>query len=82
VDSLKPGGRLGVISFHSLEDRIVKRTLRRLSGIYDGPGRFAPAPLPQFVKLIHPGGIAASEAECAANPPSRSARLRVAERLS
>lgn len=79
--SLRPGGRLAVISFHSLEDRIVKQTLRRLAGIYDGPGRAAPAALPKTLKLIHPGGLAPSEAEAAANPPSRSARLRVAERL-
>ncbi|HJU84824.1 MAG TPA: 16S rRNA (cytosine(1402)-N(4))-methyltransferase RsmH [Holophagaceae bacterium] len=82
VEHLRPGGRLAVISFHSLEDRIVKQTLRRLAGTYDGPGRFAPEPLPKLVKLVHPGGIAPSEAECAANPPSRSARLRVAERLA
>ena len=78
---LRPGGRLAVISFHSLEDRIVKQTLRRLAGIYDGPGRLAPEPLPKLLKLVHPGGLTPSEAECAANPPSRSARLRVAERL-
>ena len=76
-----PGGRLAVISFHSLEDRIVKRTLRRLAGIYDGPGRTAPVELPKGMRLIHAGGVAPSEAEAAANPPSRSARLRVAERL-
>lgn len=81
VSHLRPGGRLGVISFHSLEDRIVKQTLRRLAGIYDGPGRTAPMVLPKVVKLIHPGGLAPSEAEASANPPSRSARLRVAERL-
>ena len=82
VGALKPGGRLAVISFHSLEDRIVKQTLRRLAGIYDGPGRTAPVALPRIVKLVHPGGIAPGEAEVAANPPSRSARLRVAERLA
>lgn len=81
IEALRPGGRLAVISFHSLEDRIVKQTFRRLAGIYDGPGRFAPEPLPKLIKLIHPGGLEASEAELAANPPSRSARLRVAERL-
>ncbi len=81
VSHLKPGGRLAVISFHSLEDRIVKQTFRRLAGIYDGPGRTAPVPLPKVLKLIHAGGLAPSEAEAAANPPSRSARLRVAERL-
>lgn len=82
VCHLRPGGRLAVISFHSLEDRIVKQTLRRLAGIYDGPGRVAPVELPRIVKLVHPGGLAPSETEAAANPPSRSARLRVAERLS
>ena len=82
VSHLKPGGRLGVISFHSLEDRIVKQTFRRLAGQYDGPGRVPPAPLPKLVTLIHPGGLAPSEEECAANPPSRSARLRVAERVA
>ncbi|MFN8012529.1 MAG: 16S rRNA (cytosine(1402)-N(4))-methyltransferase RsmH [Holophagaceae bacterium] len=81
VKALRPGGRLGVISFHSLEDRIVKQTLRRLAGVYDGPGRHAPAELPKLVRLVHPGGFAPSAEECAANPPSRSARLRVAEKL-
>ena len=81
VALLRPGGRLAVISFHSLEDRIVKQTLRRLAGIYDGPGRTAPVVLPKILKLIHAGGFAPSEAEAAANPPSRSARLRVAELL-
>lgn len=82
VSSLKPGGRLGVITFHSLEDRIVKQTLRRLAGQYDGPGRVPPAPLPRLVKLVHPGGIVPGADECATNPPSRSARLRIAERLA
>ena len=80
--SLKPGGRLGVISFHSLEDRIAKQTLRLLAGIYDGPGRTAPAPLPRHLRLIHAGGLKASDAEASINPPSRSARLRIGERLS
>jgi len=79
--ALKPGGRIGVISFHSLEDRIAKQTLRRLAGIYDGPGRTAPEPLPRRLRLIHAGGLKAGEAEAAANPPSRSARLRIGERL-
>jgi 16S rRNA (cytosine1402-N4)-methyltransferase len=82
IAHLRPGGRLAVISFHSLEDRLVKQTLRRLSGIYDGPGRVAPIELPKIVRLISPGGLAPSEAEVSANPASRSARLRVAERLS
>jgi 16S rRNA (cytosine1402-N4)-methyltransferase len=82
VQSLKPGGRLGAISFHSLEDRIVKQTLRRLAGRYDGPGRAAPEPLPSVIRLLHPGGLKASEAEARTHPPSRSARLRIGERLS
>jgi 16S rRNA (cytosine1402-N4)-methyltransferase len=78
---LKPGGRMGVISFHSLEDRIAKQTFRRLAGIYDGPGRSSPVALPRQVRLIHAGGLKATEAERLSNPPSRSARLRLAERL-
>jgi 16S rRNA (cytosine1402-N4)-methyltransferase len=81
VRRLKPGGRLGVISFHSLEDRIVKQTLRRLAGIYDGPGRTSPEPLPKRLQLITPRGLTASEAEISSNPPSRSARLRIGERI-
>ena len=71
-----------MISFHSLEDRIVKQTLRRLAGIYDGPGRTAPEPLPRRLRLIHAGGLKPGDAEAAANPPSRSARLRIGERLA
>jgi len=82
VAILKPGGRIGVISFHSLEDRIVKHTLRRLAGVYDGPGRTAPEVLPQHIRLIHPGGLKPTDSEIAQNPPSRSARLRIGERLS
>jgi 16S rRNA (cytosine1402-N4)-methyltransferase len=82
VASLKPGGRLGIISFHSLEDRIAKQTLRRLAGIYDGPGRTAPQPLPRILRLIHAGGLKPGDAEAQANPPSRSARLRIGERLA
>lgn len=78
---LKVGGRIGVISFHSLEDRIVKQTLRRLAGIYDGPGRTSPEPMPKLLQLIHTRGLTPTDAETAANPPSRSARLRIAERL-
>jgi 16S rRNA (cytosine1402-N4)-methyltransferase len=81
VEHLKPGGRIGIISFHSLEDRIVKRTLRSLAGVWDGPGRQPPEPLEKKVRLVHPKGLAPTEAECAANPPSRSARLRIAERI-
>ena len=78
---LTEGGILAVVSFHSLEDRIVKQTLRRLAGIHDGPGRVPPSPLPKQLRLIYGGGIAPTEDETRANPPSRSARLRIGERL-
>ncbi|MCL1893819.1 MAG: 16S rRNA (cytosine(1402)-N(4))-methyltransferase RsmH [Holophagaceae bacterium] len=81
VSVLKTCGRIGIISFHSLEDRIVKQTFRRLAGIYDGQGREAPSPLPKFLRIISPGGIVPGEAELISNPPSRSARLRLAQRV-
>lgn len=81
VGALKACGRIGIISFHSLEDRIVKQTYRRFAGIFDGPGRESPSALPKILQLISPRGIKPSEAECIANPPSRSARLRLAQRM-
>lgn len=82
VDLLEPGGRLAVISFHSLEDRIVKRFMRDESRPPVLPRRLPvraadlPAPRLQLVgKAMRP-----SEAEVAANPRARSAVLRVAER--
>lgn len=69
AEALAPGGRLGVISFHSLEDRIVKRTLRSL----------AQGPEPRLVVLTKKPLIP-SEEERRANPRARSAKLRVAER--
>ena len=80
--ALRPGGRLAVISFHSLEDRIVKRFMRDESRPPVLPRRLPvraadlPAPRLQLVgKATRPG-----EAEVAANPRARSAVLRVAER--
>ena len=71
VDMLRPGGRIAVISFHSLEDRIVKHTFRAL----------AERPYPQVAVLTKKPQVP-SDAECRANPRARSAKLRVAERLS
>jgi 16S rRNA (cytosine1402-N4)-methyltransferase len=78
-----PGGRLAVIAFHSLEDRIVKRTLKALSGICT-----CPPGLPEcrcgrrrLVRLLHRRPVTPSEVEMADNPRSRSAKLRGAERL-
>lgn len=79
---LRPGGRIAAIAFHSLEDRLVKRTLRRLSGrCVCPPGTFAchcdPVELLE-VLTAHP--MRPDDAEIAANPRARSARLRVAAR--
>jgi 16S rRNA (cytosine1402-N4)-methyltransferase len=79
--SLAVGGRLAVISFHSLEDRLVKHFIRRESQPDPAFARLPIAP-PHFPKLKQIGKKQrASEAEVAANPRARSAILRVAERL-
>lgn len=80
---LAPGGRLAVVSFHSLEDRIVKRFLRIRSGSEGGGSRHLPdlsglRRAPSFEKPARP--TRAGEAECARNPRARSATLRVAVR--
>ncbi len=83
AERLAPGGRLAVISFHSLEDRIVKHTLRRLEGQCT-----CPPDLPvcrcgarTLVRRLTTKPIRPSEAEMRANSRSRSARLRAAERV-
>lgn len=83
VEHLKEGGRMSIISFHSLEDRIVKRFMREMAQ-GDKVPKFVPiraADVPQGkIKLVGKP-VFASEAELAANPRARSAVLRVAERL-
>lgn len=75
---LRPGGRLAVISFHSLEDRIVKQFITQHSReVYDRRAPFAP-PVPMKLRAI--ARIKPSEAEVQANPRARSAILRIAER--
>ncbi len=83
---LAPGGKLAVVSFHSLEDRIVKAFLRARTGQSARPSRHMPevgstGPEPSFTATVR-GAIKPSDAEIAANPRARSARLRVAERTS
>jgi 16S rRNA (cytosine1402-N4)-methyltransferase len=74
VDLLAPVGRLAVISFHSLEDRIVKLFFRSESG-YGGSEQ------PARLQIITKKPIEAGEQEARANPRSRSAKLRIAERV-
>jgi 16S rRNA (cytosine1402-N4)-methyltransferase len=80
---LGAGGRLAVVTFHSLEDRIVKAFLAERSGKTRGVSRHAPpaqtGPAPSF-ELLFNGPKVASEAETAANPRARSAKLRAATR--
>ncbi len=81
---LRPEGRLAVVTFHSLEDRVVKHFLDRRSGKGGGGSRHLP-PQAQTVRapsfrLVHKGVVAPTEAETAANPRARSAKLRAAER--
>jgi 16S rRNA (cytosine1402-N4)-methyltransferase len=83
-DLLKPGGRLAIITFHSLEDRIVKRAFRDASRAeIDRPEWPAPRPNPNYVyRIITRKGVAPGDPEISRNPRSRSSRLRVVERLN
>ncbi|MEC8794331.1 MAG: 16S rRNA (cytosine(1402)-N(4))-methyltransferase, partial [Pseudomonadota bacterium] len=82
---LAPGGRLAVVSFHSLEDRRVKNFLRARAGQAPRPSRHVPqaalrkAPPTSFRDLTR-RPLRPADAETAANPRARSARLRLAER--
>ncbi|MDO4548860.1 MAG: 16S rRNA (cytosine(1402)-N(4))-methyltransferase RsmH [Clostridia bacterium] len=81
--ALNPGGRLAVIAFHSLEDRIVKQTFRALSDPCECP-RDIPVCVcgkKPVVKLVTRKPLKPSDAELKANPRSRSATMRVCERL-
>ena len=82
---LSPGGRLVVVSFHSLEDRIVKRFMTRVSGRTGAPSRHDPAGLMTRdvanFRLLSARALRPGDSETAHNPRSRSARLRALERL-
>lgn len=82
IGALRPGGRIAVLSYHSGEDRIVKDRLARAAGRCDCPdGLPCVCGAIQTVRLLRRFGGVASAEEIAANPRSRSARLRVAERV-
>ena len=83
IDMLKPGGRLCVITFHSLEDRIVKRIFKEKSEVNDLvkglpiiPDEYKP-----IIKLINKKPIIASDSELGENSRSKSAKLRIIERV-
>jgi 16S rRNA (cytosine1402-N4)-methyltransferase len=80
---LKTGGRLAVVTFHSLEDRVVKVFLNARAGREGEGSRHAPprqaGPAPSF-QLLHNGVRAPTDAEINANPRARSAKLRAAIR--
>ena len=82
--SLRPGGRIAVVTFHSLEDRIVKRFFRERSGGTPAGSRHRPVLAdpnePTFEKVAKP--VSPTERELAGNPRSRSARLRSATRTA
>lgn len=84
---LKPNGRLVVVTFHSLEDRLVKRFFQKRSGKTSGVSRYVPAPdksdvhVPSF-QIVNARGVTAGNSELAVNPRARSARLRSGIRTS
>lgn len=82
--ALRPGGRLAVVTFHSLEDRIVKQYFQLASGQDPNANRYAPPAATEAARyrLLTKRAITADAGELAANPRARSAKLRVAERLS
>ncbi|HYX27097.1 MAG TPA: 16S rRNA (cytosine(1402)-N(4))-methyltransferase RsmH [Pyrinomonadaceae bacterium] len=83
VDYLEQAGRLAVISFHSLEDRIIKRTLLRLSGKCQCPPRLPKCicGATKQVEILTKRAIVPDEVEIEENPRSRSAKLRCAEKI-
>jgi 16S rRNA (cytosine1402-N4)-methyltransferase len=82
LDALAVGGRIAVLAYHSLEDRLVKRALTDRSADTTPPGLPVPLPSaqPEF-RLLTRGAEKPSEAETEANPRAASARLRAAERI-
>jgi 16S rRNA (cytosine1402-N4)-methyltransferase len=84
IDNLNENGRLAIISFHSLEDRIVKRTLQKLSGKCDCPPNFpiCVCSAEKKVEILTRKPMVPTEFEIEANPRARSAKLRAARKLN
>lgn len=82
VEVLKPEGRLAVISFHSLEDRLIKQFIQKESSLPEDSGWGLPQQPQDTRRLKKISRVRASDEEVKANPRSRSAWLRVAERLA
>jgi 16S rRNA (cytosine1402-N4)-methyltransferase len=80
--ALKPGGLLAVVTFHSLEDRIVKRFFQLASGHDPNANRYAPAKADTVARfdMVTRKAVAPDEAEVARNPRARSAKLRIGRR--
>ena len=80
--ALKPGGQLAVVTFHSVEDRMVKRFLQARSGGMANANRYVPETIQDIAafKVKKRKAIIATADELAENPRSRSAKLRVATR--
>jgi 16S rRNA (cytosine1402-N4)-methyltransferase len=78
IKFLSPGGKIGVLSFHSLEDRIVKNIFREAA---KPPGKRERVPVPPLLRLLTKKPLEPSFEEKRANPRSRSAKLRFAEKL-
>ena len=82
LDLLRPGGRLAVITFHSLEDRIVKQTFKEMATeVIAPPGMASIEEKEATIKLMSRKPIVADDDEIKLNPRSRSAKLRVVEKL-
>ena len=85
LDLLSSGGRICMVSFHSLEDRIIKQFFNRYAGKVSRTSRYIPEvgpSAPPQLRLINNRPITPGDSEVAFNPRSRSAKLRIAERIS
>ncbi|MFN5996548.1 MAG: 16S rRNA (cytosine(1402)-N(4))-methyltransferase RsmH [Paracoccaceae bacterium] len=82
--ALRPGGLLAVVTFHSLEDRIVKRFFQLASGHDPNANRYAPAKADTVARfeMVTRKAVAPDEAEVARNPRARSAKLRIGRRTT